>query len=101
MAGVAGALSAQTTKFVGLEVVSLDMSVTVLIMLVLGGVGRLYGAMIGTVVYMVIHHFAAIVDPYNWMFAIGIMLVGVVLVARGGLMGLLERAYAAVARRRP
>jgi branched-chain amino acid transport system permease protein len=101
MAGVAGALSAQTTKFVGLEVVSLDMSVTVLIMLVVGGVGRLYGAMLGTTVYMVIHHFAAIVDPYNWMFAIGAMLVAVVLVARGGLMGLLERAYAAFARRRP
>ena len=101
MAGLAGALSAQTTKFVGLEVYSLDMSVTVLIMLVVGGVGRLYGGIVGTAVYMVIHHFAAIVDPFNWMFAIGIMLVAVVLVARGGLMGLLERAYAAIARRPP
>jgi len=100
MAGVAGALSAQTTKFVGLEVYSLDMSATVLIMLVLGGFGRLYGAIVGTVVYMVIHHFAAIVDPYNWMFAIGVLLVAVVLVARGGLMGLLERAYGTIARRR-
>lgn len=101
MAGVAGALSAQTTKFVGLEVYSLDMSATVLIMLVLGGIGRLYGAILGTVVYTVLHHFAAIADPYNWMFAIGGLLVAVVLVARGGLMSLLERAYGAVARRRP
>ncbi len=101
MAGIAGALSAQTTKFVGLEVYSLDMSAMVLIMLVVGGFGRLYGAIVGTVVYMVIHHFAAIADPYNWMFAIGGMLVAVVLVARGGLMGLLDRGYAAVMRRKP
>ncbi|MSQ71089.1 MAG: branched-chain amino acid ABC transporter permease [Betaproteobacteria bacterium] len=99
MAGVAGALSAQTTKFVGLEVYSLDMSAAVLIMLVLGGAGRLYGAIVGTAVYMVLHHFAAIIDPYNWMFAIGVLLVAVVLVARGGLMGLLDRAAAFLPRR--
>lgn len=88
MAGVAGALSAQTTKFVGLGVLSINTSVDVLVMLVLGGVGHLYGALIGAVVYMVVHHFAAELNPYHWMFVIGGLLVLVVRFGRGGLLGL-------------
>src|SRR2546429_254822 len=52
-AGVAGALIAQTTAFVGLGFLSLDRSGTVLIMLIIGGVGRLYGAFIGVPLYMI------------------------------------------------
>jgi len=98
MAGVAGALSAQTTKFVGLEVYSLNLSAAVLVMLVLGGLGRLYGAFVGTAVYMIVHHIAAIADPYNWMFVIGVLLIGVVLLARGGLLGVADRALRFVRR---
>ena len=88
-AGAAGALSAQTTSFVDLNVLSLDLSASVLVMLVLGGLGRLYGAIVGVVFYMLIHNIAAKIDPYNWMFVIGALLVGVVLFSRGGILGLL------------
>jgi branched-chain amino acid transport system permease protein len=88
IAGIAGALSAQTTKFVGLAVLSLDTSVSALIMLVLGGVGRLYGGLIGAPVYMVVHHFASQWNPYHWMFIIGALLTIVVMFARGGILGI-------------
>jgi branched-chain amino acid transport system permease protein len=63
MAGVAGALSTQTTKFVGLAVLSLDTSVGALVMLVLGGVGRLYGGLVGAPIYMIVHHIASQWNP--------------------------------------
>ena len=53
MAGVAGALLAQTTQFVGIDSLGFPRSAELLIMLVLGGVGRLYGAMIGAAVFMI------------------------------------------------
>jgi len=97
VAGVAGALSAQTTKFVGLAVLSLDTSVGALVMLVLGGVGKLYGGLIGAPVYMIVHHFASQWNPYHWMFIIGGLLTGVVMFARGGLIGIAQD----IARRLP
>jgi len=100
MAGVAGALSAQTTKFVGLTVLSVDTSVNALIMLVLGGVGSLYGALIGAPVYMIVHHVASQWNPYHWMFVIGGLLVAVVMFARGGILGMARSLAAAPARRR-
>jgi branched-chain amino acid transport system permease protein len=90
MAGIAGALSAQTTKFVGLSVLSLDTSVGALVMLVLGGVGRLYGGLIGAPVYMIVHHIASQWNPYHWMFIIGGLLTVVVLFARGGILGMID-----------
>jgi branched-chain amino acid transport system permease protein len=93
MAGIAGAVSAQTTKFVSLNSLSLDLSVEVLVMLVLGGVGRLYGALLGATVYTLVHHFAAEWNPYHWMFVIGGMLVFVVRFARGGILGIIEAGY--------
>ncbi len=91
LAGAAGALSAQTTSFVDLNVLSLDLSASVLVMLVLGGLGRLYGAVVGVVFYMLVHNIAAKIDPYNWMFVIGALLIGVVLFSGGGILGLLAR----------
>jgi ABC-type branched-subunit amino acid transport system permease subunit len=88
MAGVAGALAAQTTRFVGLGVAHLDISVNALVMLVLGGVGVLYGAIVGAGVYMFVHHLASEWNPYHWMFIIGILLVAVVRLGGGGLLGL-------------
>jgi branched-chain amino acid transport system permease protein len=99
LAGAAGALSAQTTNFVDLNVLSLDLSASVLVMLVLGGLGRLYGAVVGVVFYMLVHNIAAKVDPYNWMFVVGGMLVAVVLFSRGGLFGLIEIAWRSLSRR--
>jgi branched-chain amino acid transport system permease protein len=99
MAGLAGAVSAQTTKFVSLAVLSLDTSVAGLVMLVLGGVGRLYGGLIGPPVYMLVHHFASQWNPYHWMFIIGGLLVTVVMFARGGLLGLADDIVAWTKRR--
>jgi len=89
MAGVAGALHAQTNKFVSLEVLSIDTSVDVVVMLVLGGIGRLYGALIGAPVYILVKHFAATWSPYHWMFIIGALLIIAVRFVRGGLLGIL------------
>jgi branched-chain amino acid transport system permease protein len=100
IAGIAGALSAQTTKFVGLSVLSLDTSVSALVMLVLGGVGQLYGGLIGAPVYMLVHHIASQWNPYHWMFIIGGLLVAVVIFARGGILGMADAFGRWIAQRR-
>lgn len=87
VAGVAGALLAQTTQFVGLDVLGFPRSAELLIMLVLGGTGRLYGALIGAAVFMVAQDYLAGKDPAYWQFYIGALLVFIVLFARGGIMG--------------
>ena len=90
-AGLAGALIAQTTEFVGLGFLSLDRSGTVLIMLIIGGVGRLYGAFIGVPLYMIAQDRFSEVAPVYWYFWIGLLMVLVVVFARGGIFGLVDR----------
>jgi branched-chain amino acid transport system permease protein len=91
LAGISGALIAQTTQFVGLTSLSLDRSGTVLIMLIIGGVGRLYGAFIGVPLYMVAQDRFSEIDPVYWYFWIGLLMVVVVVFARGGVLGLFDR----------
>jgi branched-chain amino acid transport system permease protein len=91
IAGVAGALLAQTTQFVGIESISFNRSAEILIILVLGGTGRLYGGLIGAIVYMLVHDGFADLNPGYWMFWLGIFLIAVVMVGRGGIMGALSR----------
>ena len=91
MAGIAGALLAQTTQFVGQSVLSFDRSGEIVIMLVFGGIGRIYGAFIGVVVYMIAQDQLAKSDPLFWNFWIGLILVLTVLFARGGIIGLIAR----------
>ncbi|EGI77901.1 branched-chain amino acid ABC transporter permease [Hylemonella gracilis] len=91
IAGVAGALLAQTTQFVGIESISFNRSAEILIILVLGGTGRLYGGLIGAIVYMLVHDGFADLNPEYWMFWLGLFLITVVMVGRGGIMGLLSR----------
>ena len=91
LAGVSGALIAQTTSFVGLTSLSLDRSGTVLIMLIIGGVGQLYGAFIGVPLYMVAQDRFSEIDPVYWYFWIGLLMVAVVVFARGGVLGLFDR----------
>lgn len=100
MAGSAGALSAQTTAFVGLDAFQLLLSGTVVIMLVLGGAGRLYGALLGAFVYVLVHDFAAAINPFYWTLAIGVMLLLIVRFAPDGLMSLLETGWRKLASRR-
>ena len=99
MAGVAGGLLAQTTQFVGLDVFGFPRSADLMIMLVLGGTGRLYGGLIGAAVFMVAHHFLSDLNPVYWQFWLGLLLVVVVLFARGGLLGALDALRARIARR--
>lgn len=95
-AGIAGALSAQITQVVGLNSLSFAHSAEVLVMLVLGGTGRLWGALAGATVFMLVHHYAAAADPLRWMLVIGLMLLVVVLAFPGGLCGAVERLVARV-----
>jgi branched-chain amino acid transport system permease protein len=81
MAGAAGALSAQTNAVVGLDSLSFALSAEVLVMLVLGGVGRLGGALVGATLFTVLHHTAASINPYHWLFVVGFLLMIVVLVS--------------------
>jgi len=99
LAGIAGAVSAQTEAFVTLQALSFDLSGEILIMLILGGAGRLYGAFVGVTAYMVLEDQLAKLDPEFWMFGVGLVLVLVVLFARRGLFGLLADAASAIAAR--
>jgi branched-chain amino acid transport system permease protein len=91
LAGIAGALLTQTTQFVALQVLSFQLSGSVLVMLILGGVGRLYGAFIGAPLYMIAQDQLARDDPAYWLFWIGLLLVVVVMFARGGVLGIIDR----------
>ena len=87
IAGVAGALLAQTTQFVGLDSLGFPRSAEIMIMLVLGGAGRLYGALVGATVYMIAQDILSGINPVYWQFWIGLLLVIVVLFARDGILG--------------
>jgi branched-chain amino acid transport system permease protein len=90
IAGIAGGLWAQTNAYVNLSAFDLDRAATVLIILILGGYGRLYGAFVGAVAYLALEHFLARVYPTAWQFGLGLLLVLVALYARNGLLGLGE-----------
>jgi len=100
LAGVAGALLAQTTQFVGLTVLGFQRSGEIVIMLVFGGVGRLYGAFVGASLYMIAQDQIAKLEPEFWNFWIGLLLVVLVMFARGGVLGLVDRVLS-LARRKP
>ncbi|MEC4718606.1 branched-chain amino acid ABC transporter permease [Noviherbaspirillum sp. CPCC 100848] len=91
VAGIAGGLLAQTTQFVGLDSLSFARSAELMIMLVLGGTGRLYGALIGALVFMLAQDYIAGLNPAYWQFWIGLLLIVIVLFARGGILGGGER----------
>jgi branched-chain amino acid transport system permease protein len=91
VAGAAGALLAQTTQFVGIESIGFSRSAEILIVLVLGGTGRLYGGMVGALVYMLAHDAFADLNPQYWMFWLGLFLIAAALFGRGGILGMLAR----------
>ncbi len=101
IAGIAGALFTQTNAYVTLTVFDFDSSAKVMVMLILGGTGRLYGAFVGAVVYMVLEDKLSKLSPTFWQFGIGLMLVLAVLFARRGLLGLIEDSGGYFTRRRP
>jgi branched-chain amino acid transport system permease protein len=93
LAGIAGGLSAQVTKLVGLDSFGFLLSGNALVMLILGGTGSLYGAIIGATIFVVLSDRAAAIDPFNWLFAIGAVLILAVRFAPQGVVGLITDAW--------
>lgn len=101
LAGVAGALQAQVAEFVSLNAVSVEFSGEILIMLILGGAGRRYGAFLGAPLYVFMQDYLAREDPTNWYLWIGLMLLAIVFLAPGGLTAWVSALAQRVAGKRP
>jgi branched-chain amino acid transport system permease protein len=99
IAGIAGALLAQTTSTVSLGVLDFQRSADVLVMVVLGGAGLLYGGLIGAVIFMVARDQFSGINPQYWYFWIGLLMVLVVKFLPNGILGGLGQIYRTVLRR--
>jgi branched-chain amino acid transport system permease protein len=86
VAGAAGALLSQTTGFASLDVFSIERSADVVMMLVIGGIGWLYGGILGAIVFKVLHDVIAGITPQYWTFWVGLFLVVLMLVGRDRLL---------------
>jgi branched-chain amino acid transport system permease protein len=86
MAGAAGALLAQTTGFASLDVFEFHRSADVMLVLVVGGTGWLYGGVVGAMVFTLLQNFISAITPQYWTFWIGLFLVVLVLVGRERLI---------------
>jgi branched-chain amino acid transport system permease protein len=91
IAGLAGGLMAQTSNTVALDSLSFERSADVVVMLILGGTGRLYGAILGTIIFLVARDQLAGINPQYWYFGIGLLLMVVVLFMPTGILGFLAR----------
>ncbi len=101
-AGIAGALLAQTTQFVSLDVLDFHRSADVLLVLVIGGAGYLYGGIVGAVLFRLVQDLLAGLTPQYWHFWIGLILVVLVLMGRERMTsGVAALARAGVDRLRP
>jgi branched-chain amino acid transport system permease protein len=90
IAGTAGALQAEIDQFAGLKNVGFEISATILVMLALGGTGRLYGAMAGPAVYLIAQDLLAKINPAMWQLWLGLLIVATVLFVPGGLSSLAD-----------
>ncbi len=90
LAGAAGALLTQTTQFVAPSALSFDRSADVLVILIIGGTARLYGAFIGAIIFLFMRDWLAALSPVYWYFWIGLLLVIVVSFFRRGVLPTLE-----------
>jgi branched-chain amino acid transport system permease protein len=87
VAGIAGALLTQTTETVSLGVLDFQRSADILVILILGGAGRLYGGIIGAIIFMIARDWFSGVNPQYWYFPIGVLLMAVVLFLPNGILG--------------
>ena len=94
LAGAAGAVLTHTTSTVSLEVLSFGRSADVLVILILGGAGRLYGGIVGAIIYMVARDQFSGLNPQYWYFWIGLLLIAVVMFLPNGILGGLSRLSA-------
>jgi branched-chain amino acid transport system permease protein len=90
IAGIAGAMLTQTTETASLESLGFQRSADVLVMLIVGGTGRLYGGLIGAAVYMVARDQSSGLNPQYWYFWIGLLLIAIVMFLPNGILGGLE-----------
>jgi branched-chain amino acid transport system permease protein len=97
-AGIAGALLTQVTAFCSLDVLSLERSADLLLVLIIGGTGYLYGGLIGAVIYKFLQDWIANLTPQYWQFWIGLVLVAIVLVGRDRMTGWVRMLRAILAR---
>jgi len=97
-AGIAGALLTQTTAFCSLDVLSLDRSADLLLVLIIGGTGYLYGGLIGAVIYKFLQDWIATLTPQYWQFWIGLVLVVIVLIGRERFEGWIAAVRLGLAR---
>jgi branched-chain amino acid transport system permease protein len=81
-AGIAGALLTQSTQFASLSVLDFERSADVLLMLIIGGTGYLYGGLIGAIVFKLVQDYLANVTPQYWQFWLGLALVMMILFGR-------------------
>jgi len=93
LAGIAGAVFVQATGYLNLAVLGLERAAGVLIILILGGYGRLYGAFVGALAYLLLEHTLSKAYPTAWQLGIGLTLVLVALYARNGILGLAEALW--------
>ena len=82
LAGAAGALLAQTTGFASLDVFDFHRSADVLLVLVIGGAGWLYGGLVGAIAFKLMHDLLSSITPQYWTFWVGLILVVLMLVGR-------------------
>ena len=94
IAGIAGALLTQTTETVSLGVLDFQRSADILVILILGGAGRLYGGLIGAIIFLVARDQFSGINPQYWYFPIGILLIAVVLFLPNGILGGLAQLIA-------
>ena len=86
--GVAGALFVDLNRFVSPSMLSWHMSGELIVLIILGGVGRLFGPVVGAALYVLLEYWLGGITE-RWQFFLGLVLLGVVLFARGGVIGLL------------
>ena len=85
-AGIAGALFTQTTAIASLDVFAFERSADLMLVLVIGGTGYLYGGLIGAVIFKVMQDYLAVLTPQYWPFWIGLVLVVLVQVGRDRML---------------
>jgi branched-chain amino acid transport system permease protein len=86
VAAMAGGLLAQTTGFASLDVFAFDRSADLMLMLVIGGTGWLWGGIAGAIVFKLMHNVISAITPQYWTFWIGLFLVVLVMVGREKLL---------------
>lgn len=90
IAGLGGAVLAQSQSLVSLYVLSLEQTIDGLVLLALGGVGSIYGAILGAPVYMIVKYLSQLISPHYWLFSVGLLLIAVVMSGKNGLIGISE-----------